>query len=97
MPPSGTPPPRDAHTHPCPNTLRAQVEQEGNADAKRALHPWHLGPFPGGLQEEENKDWEGEALSSKLAQISSEGPFPSLPDRLHKNYRFLQMLGFDWE
>ena len=60
-PPLG-PPPRDAHTHThththtCPNTLRAQVEQEGNADARQALYPWHLGPFPGGLQGEENKD-----------------------------------------
>ena len=60
MPPSGPPYPgmhmhTHTHTHTCPNTLRAQVEQEGNADARQALYPWHLGPFPGGLQGE-NKD-----------------------------------------
>ena len=49
------------------------------------------------FKREENKDWEGEDLSSKLTQISSEGPFLSLPDLLYKTYRFLQILGFNWE
>lgn len=41
----------------CLRTHRPQVRQEGNADAK-VLYPWHLGPFPGRLQGEENKEWD---------------------------------------
>ena len=37
-----------------------------------------------------------EDFSSKLTQISSEGPLLSLPDFLYKT-RFLRILGFIWE
>lgn len=74
----GPPPcplPRDAHT--CPNTHRAQVRQEGNADDRQARHPRHLGPFPGGLQGEENKEWEGRtSLQNSLRSLLK---VPSLP------------------
>lgn len=78
----------------CLCTHRPQVRQKGNADAK-VLYPWHLGPFPGRLQREENKEWEGKT-SSKLTQISSEGPFPFLSDLLYKTtdfYRFQDSSG----
>lgn len=60
------------HTH-----ARAQVRQEGTADDRQALHPRHLGPFPGGLQGEENKEWEGRtSLQNSLRSLLK---VPSLP------------------
>lgn len=70
------------------------MRQEANAHARQALHPQHLGPFPSGLQGEENKEWEGRtALENSLRSLLSEGPFPSLSDLLYKITGFYRFSG----